>query len=76
MRTALRWTGWILLADLALLTAMFVGSWLAYAAGADVQAMKWPTAFYGGVLIVLLIPTSLVWVVLKWIAYFNPKKAH
>jgi hypothetical protein len=76
VRTALRWTGWILLVDVALLAAVFVGNWAAYAVGADVQALKWPTAFYGGLLIVLLIPISIAWVALRWIAFFTRRKAH
>ena len=65
----------MLLADVSLLVALYVGNWAAYAFGADVQAMKWPMVFYGGLLMMLLIPISLVWVVLKWITFFSRTSA-
>ena len=76
MRTAIRWTGSVLLADLALLVILFVAPWVAYAVGADVQAMKWPVVFYGGFLVFMLLPISLLWVVLKLLAYFSTRRAH
>ena len=53
MNTPLRWTRYALLIDVVLIALIWTGLWVGYAAGLDIQSLKWPTASYGGILFLL-----------------------
>jgi hypothetical protein len=71
----LRWIGWILLADMALLVAIFVGLFAAKSVGIDIQNLKWPTVFYSGILIMLLIPLAASWLMVRGIVFLRGRKS-
>jgi disulfide bond formation protein DsbB len=52
---------------------MWIALWIAYFVGIDIRPLKWPTAFYGGILILVAAVLSVVVLVLQISVWLRPR---